>query len=79
MLQELREFLAAPASRIAATYRVSAGRLEVGHWTHDLTDGGGRVLGEVCHFIDSLRFLTGASVESSMRRVRRIGVAHPGA
>jgi polar amino acid transport system substrate-binding protein len=63
LLLGLREFVAAEPSRIAASYRVSAGRLDVGHWTHDLREGGGRVLGEVCHFIDSLRFLTGADVE----------------
>jgi predicted dehydrogenase/threonine dehydrogenase-like Zn-dependent dehydrogenase len=62
-LRELRDFLTAPASRIAASYRVSAGRLETDHWTHDLDEGGGRILGEVCHFVDSLRFLTGADVE----------------
>jgi predicted dehydrogenase len=62
LLGELRQFLAEPRGRIAAAYRVSAGRLEEGHWTHDLDDGGGRILGEACHFVDSLRFLAGADV-----------------
>jgi len=62
LLRELREFLAEPKGRIAAAYRVSAGRLEEGHWTHDLDEGGGRILGEACHFVDSLRFLAGADV-----------------
>ena len=62
LLRSMREFLAEPASRIAASYRVSAGRLEEGHWTHDLDEGGGRILGEVCHFVDSLRFLMGVDV-----------------
>jgi len=64
LLRDLSEFLAAPAGLIAASYRVSAGRLELGHWTHDLQEGGGRVLGEACHFIDSLRFLTGEDVDA---------------
>lgn len=63
LLRELRDFLAEPADRIAASYRVSAGRLEAGHWTHDLEQGGGRILGEGCHFVDSLRFLVDADVE----------------
>jgi predicted dehydrogenase/threonine dehydrogenase-like Zn-dependent dehydrogenase len=63
LLRDMREFLAATTVPIASAYRVSAGRLESGHWAHDLDDGGGRVLGEVCHFVDSLRFLSGSDVE----------------
>ena len=63
LLRGLREFLAESQGRIAAAYRVSAGRLEEDHWTHDLDEGGGRMLGEACHFVDSLRFLAGADVE----------------
>lgn len=35
-------------------YRVNAGRLPSGHWVNDLARGGGRLLGEGCHFIDFL-------------------------
>lgn len=62
LLQDLRIFLEEPAGPIAASYRVSAGKLGVDHWTHDLDQGGGRILGEACHFVDSLRFLVGADV-----------------
>jgi predicted dehydrogenase len=63
LLREMREFLTAPTGRLGASYRVSAGHLEEGHWTHELDEGGGRILGEVCHFVDSLRFLADADVE----------------
>jgi len=63
LLRELRDFVAVPGERVVASYRVSAGRLEPGHWVHDLAEGGGRVVGEVCHFVDTLRFLTGAPIE----------------
>jgi predicted dehydrogenase len=48
------------------TYRVNAGRLPASHWTHDPDVGGGRIVGEVCHFVDFASFLsdgmpTGAS------------------
>ncbi len=43
------------------TYRVNAGRLPRGHWTHDPEVGGGRIVGEVCHFVDFLMFLTGCA------------------
>jgi predicted dehydrogenase len=47
---------------MTVTYRVSAGALPVSHWAHDLEQGGGRVLGEVCHFVDTLAFLAGSPV-----------------
>jgi predicted dehydrogenase/threonine dehydrogenase-like Zn-dependent dehydrogenase len=63
LLQELREFVLRAPSPVASVYRVSAGRLPADHWTHDLEQGGGRLIGECCHFIDSLVFLTGSAVE----------------
>jgi predicted dehydrogenase len=44
---------------LVATYRVNAGRLPRSHWTHDPEVGGGRIVGEVCHFVDFLTFLCG--------------------
>jgi predicted dehydrogenase/threonine dehydrogenase-like Zn-dependent dehydrogenase len=40
-------------------YRVNAGRLPRDHWTHDPVIGGGRIVGEVCHFVDLATALTG--------------------
>jgi predicted dehydrogenase/threonine dehydrogenase-like Zn-dependent dehydrogenase len=45
-------------------YTVNAGSLAEGHWTQDLSIGGGRIVGEACHFIDLLRFLAGAPIRS---------------
>lgn len=36
---------------------VNAGRLPPAHWLNDPAEGGGRILGEACHFIDLLRYL----------------------
>jgi predicted dehydrogenase/threonine dehydrogenase-like Zn-dependent dehydrogenase len=55
-LEETRDFLA-ESRPLTVSYRVSAGRLPPDHWTHDLEQGGGRLLGEACHFIDCARFL----------------------
>jgi predicted dehydrogenase len=41
-------------------YRVNAGYIPPDHWVHDQLEGGGRIIGEVCHFVDFLQFLTGA-------------------
>ena len=42
-------------------YRINAGYLPLQHWVHDLTQGGGRIVGEVCHFVDLLGYLTSSS------------------
>ena len=45
---------------LVATYRVSAGRLPANHWYKDRRQGG-RLLGEVCHFVDTVSWLVGAA------------------
>ena len=41
-------------------YRVDGGAIPAGHWTRDSAEGGGRILGEVCHFLDLMLHLAGA-------------------
>jgi predicted dehydrogenase len=41
---------------------VNAGAIPANHWTQDLAVGGGRIVGEGCHFIDLLRFLAGQPI-----------------
>jgi len=41
-------------------YRVNAGHIPPSHWTQDPVEGGGRILGEVCHFIDLMQFMCGS-------------------
>jgi polar amino acid transport system substrate-binding protein len=43
---------------------VNAGRIPREHWTQDAREGGGRIIGEVCHFVDLMQFLTGAMPKS---------------
>src|SRR5690606_31359851 len=43
---------------------VNAGAIPADHWTQDPAVGGGRIVGEACHFIDLLRFLAGAAIVS---------------
>jgi predicted dehydrogenase/threonine dehydrogenase-like Zn-dependent dehydrogenase len=42
-------------------YRVNAGRIPLNHWTQDPDIGGGRIIGEGCHFVDFITFLVGAA------------------
>jgi predicted dehydrogenase len=46
---------------LVVSYRVNAGRLPRSHWTHDPLVGGGRIVGEICHFVDFAGFLCGAA------------------
>ena len=56
----LRDFLNDRQEPLVAHYRVNAGFLPLTHWLHDPAQGGGRIIGEGCHFIDFLTFLVGA-------------------
>jgi predicted dehydrogenase len=40
-------------------YRVNAGAIPLNHWTQDPLIGGGRIIGEACHFVDFITFLVG--------------------
>lgn len=42
-------------------YRINAGFIEPNVWVHDPEEGGGRIIGEVCHFVDLLQFFAGAA------------------
>ncbi len=41
-------------------YRVNAGFIPSSHWVHSEEEGGSRVIGEICHFVDWMIFITGA-------------------
>ncbi len=43
-------------------FRINAGAIPSDHWVQSSEEGGGRVLGEMCHFIDFARFLSGSSI-----------------
>ncbi len=44
--------------------RINVGNIDAQHWVHDPREGGGRLLGEACHFVDLARFLIGTSIVS---------------
>jgi predicted dehydrogenase len=69
----MREFLRAGGGPMTAVYRVSAGRVDGGHWVHDPLDGGGRIVGEGCHFLDTLVYL----MASPITEVHARGFARP--
>lgn len=56
---ELKRFLEGRGEPLAAHYRVNAGYIPPSHWVHDPEQGGGRIIGEGCHFVDFLTYLVG--------------------
>jgi len=58
---ELSRFLSKCTEPLYMHYRVNAGLIPLTHWTQDPLQGGGRIIGEGCHFIDLLTFLAGAA------------------
>ncbi len=56
----MKSFVQQAGEPLALHYRVNAGFLPADHWLNDPLQGGGRLLGEVCHFVDFLSFLTGS-------------------
>lgn len=67
-MKSLLEQVSEPKSFIMT---MNAGAIPADHWTQDNEVGGGRIIGEACHFIDLMRFLAGAEVVSV--QARRIG------
>ena len=61
MAQQMQSFVRQAASPLIMNYRINAGALPKDHWINDPEQGGGRILGEVCHFVDFLSFLCGSA------------------
>jgi polar amino acid transport system substrate-binding protein len=55
-----KDFFAGRQAPLSISYRVNSGRIPRESWIQDAREGGGRIIGEVCHFIDLMHFLTGA-------------------
>jgi predicted dehydrogenase/threonine dehydrogenase-like Zn-dependent dehydrogenase len=58
--QQLKEFLTGRTAPLQAHIRVNAGFVPPDHWANNPSVGGGRIIGEVCHFVDYLQFLVGS-------------------
>jgi len=62
--RKIKELLAGRAGPICMTMTVNAGEIPAAHWTQDPQEGGGRIIGEGCHFIDLLSCLAGNPIET---------------
>jgi polar amino acid transport system substrate-binding protein len=58
LAQQLKEFYSERREAMNIIYRVNAGYIPKSHWIQDPGEGGGRIIGEVCHFVDLIIFFT---------------------
>ncbi len=62
LAQQMKTLLKGRVEPISVIYTVNAGMIPANHWTQDPAIGGGRIVGEACHFIDFIRFLVGQPI-----------------
>lgn len=66
-IQRIAALLAGVSGPKSFVMTVNAGAIPADHWTQDREIGGGRIVGEACHFIDLLRFLAGSPIVARTR------------
>lgn len=76
-VQKMKALLAAVNEPKSFIMTMNAGAIPAEHWTQDNEAGGGRIIGEACHFIDLMRFLAGSEIVSV--QARRMGDSGDGA
>lgn len=63
-VRKIKSLLAATSGPKSFIITINAGAIPVDHWTQDSAIGGGRIVGEACHFIDLLQFLADVPITS---------------
>ena len=62
LIQPIAQALARKSQPVSMVMTVNAGEIPADHWTQDMDVGGGRIIGEGCHFIDLLRYLANSAI-----------------
>jgi predicted dehydrogenase/threonine dehydrogenase-like Zn-dependent dehydrogenase len=70
-VQKMKRLLDAVTAPKCFVMVMNAGAIPADHWTQDPAAGGGRIIGEACHYIDLMRFLAGTPITSV--QARRMG------
>jgi len=72
-IQKMKSLLSTVSEPKSFIMTMNAGAIPADHWTQQSDVGGGRIIGEACHFIDLMRFLAGSEITSV--QARRMGAA----
>jgi len=70
-VKKMKELLSAVLEPKSFIMTMNSGSTPADHWTQDNKVGGGRIIGEACHFVDLMRFLAGSEIVSV--HARRMG------
>jgi predicted dehydrogenase/threonine dehydrogenase-like Zn-dependent dehydrogenase len=63
-IQKIKKLLDKKSSPKTFIMTMNAGEIPPNHWTQNKEIGGGRIIGEACHYIDLMRFLAGSKIKS---------------
>lgn len=63
-IQQIKALLAQESQPKYMLMTINAGEIPKDHWTQQREEGGGRIIGEACHFVDLLYFLAAAEISS---------------
>lgn len=61
---QMRNLISCSSTPLSVVITINAGSIPLNHWVHDPMVGGGRIIGEACHFIDLAIFLTGSLISA---------------
>lgn len=61
-MQRVKQLVGSAQMNVVAT--MNAGNIPANVWVHDLKTGGGRIVGEACHYMDLITFLTGSKIKA---------------
>lgn len=70
-VQKMKSLISSVSKPKTFIMTMNAGDIPPEHWVHDIEKGGGRIIGEACHYIDLMRFLAGSEIVSV--QARRVG------
>lgn len=62
LVQQMKQLLSVSKQPKSFIMTMNAGEIPASHWTQDSAVGGGRIIGEACHYIDLMRFLAGSEI-----------------
>lgn len=77
-VQQIRALLGPMPGALSLVATMNAGAIPLKHWVHDPASGGGRLVGEACHFIDLAVYITGSLVTEVCATVLGGGAAPAG-
>lgn len=65
-IENIKNHFASVDDPLTINYRINAGAIPAEHWVQDPKVGGGRIIGEVCHFLDTASYIASSPISSVM-------------